>query len=404
MRQNGFIFGGDTGITYADLVRSRDNANKLLENNNMPRTMWGGIGAIGEAFIGKSQRDKATKALSERNTAFRNALLNHAYANSRGGGHPSAPGVLKGLLALSADSNYSPEQQSLAMELYRDRLGFERGASERDLRKQLLEAQIAEAQRPAARKTIQGADGYQYYQDDGTRVLPNVEAPTPDTSTTDQKNYQAAVDGGFTGSFNDWLLQKRAAGAPSTNVNVNTGVDRPKPPSGYDYVRDADGNVAVNENNEARLAPIEGGPEAAELDQKAVDNQQSILTMDAQLDVVDQALNHPGLDSSIGTVQGRIPAVTNNQADFQAILAQIQGTVFLQAFESLKGGGQITQIEGEKAENAMARLTRVQSEEGFRKALGELRAAIQSARDRAAGKNNAAELSEKDILAKYGIK
>ncbi len=41
--------------------------------------------------------------------------------------------------------------------------------------------------------------------------------------------------------------------------------------------------------------------------------------------------------------------------DFNAMLDQVQGGAFLQAFESLKGGGQITQIEGEKATQAIVR-------------------------------------------------
>lgn len=42
-------------------------------------------------------------------------------------------------------------------------------------------------------------------------------------TTTDYKNYQAAVDGGFKGSFNDWYMQKQKAGA--TNVSVGGAKD-----------------------------------------------------------------------------------------------------------------------------------------------------------------------------------
>jgi hypothetical protein len=38
-------------------------------------------------------------------------------------------------------------------------------------------------------------------------------------------------------------------------------------------------------------------------------------------------------------------------------LDQIGGAAFLTAFETLKGGGQITEVEGEKATNAIARLS-----------------------------------------------
>ena len=368
MTQRNFIFGGDTGLTYADLVRSRERGNQLLQGDT-PRTFWGGLGAIGEAFIGKSQRDKADKALKERNRAFRQALLSNSYGQQAGGN-------LEGLLGLASDAQYSPEQQNLALEIYRDRL--------------------SQSRQP--RTVIQGADGYQYYQDDGSRVLPNVTAPAPDNRTTDQKNYDAAVDGGFTGSFNDWLLQKRKAGATNVTTSVNTGVDRPKPPAGYDYARTDTGDVAVDESNQAQLVPIQGGPAEAELAEKQGEKEQAIVTMDAQIELIDRAINHPGLAATVGPIQGRLPTFTDDTADFNALREQLQGGVFLQAFESLKGGGQITEIESQKAENAMARLSRVQSDDGFRDALRDLKEVITDARARATGGD-----SEADILAKYGL-
>lgn len=70
-------------------------------------------------------------------------------------------------------------------------------------------------------------------------------------------------------------------------------------------------------------------------------------------------------------------------ADFQAKIDQLGGKQFLEAFESLKGGGQITQIEGEKATNAIARMQTSQSEEAFRAALNEFRDIVLRASERA---------------------
>jgi hypothetical protein len=58
---------------------------------------------------------------------------------------------------------------------------------------------------------------------------------------------------------------------------------------------------------------------------------------------------------------------------FENRLAQIGGKQFLEAFESLKGGGQITQIEGEKASNAIARMQASNSEKEFIVAAKEFR-------------------------------
>jgi len=55
----------------------------------------------------------------------------------------------------------------------------------------------------------------------------------------------------------------------------------------------------------------------------------------------------------------------------------------LQAFATLKGGGQITEIEGLKAEKAMARLNRFLSLEDYQNALSELEDVITASKQRA---------------------
>jgi len=80
-----------------------------------------------------------------------------------------------------------------------------------------------------------------------------------------------------------------------------------------------------------------------------------------------------------------------------ARLDQIRGTTFLQAFESLKGGGAITEVEGKKAEQAIARLSRAQSMPAFQAALDDLASVIRRgqdvARQKAGGQQSAAPTS-----------
>ena len=110
------------------------------------------------------------------------------------------------------------------------------------------------------------------------------------------------------------------------------------------------------------------------------------------LNVIDQVADHPGLDSSMGAIQGRLPSFlaspTNpqNVDDFRNIKAQLEGKAFLQAFESLKGGGQITEIEGQKATEAIAVLRDTTSEAEFRKQLGILRGIVKKGVARARSK------------------
>lgn len=103
-----------------------------------------------------------------------------------------------------------------------------------------------------------------------------------------------------------------------------------------------------------------------------------------------QLVNHPGLAQITGKLGGRIPdsptavkyfkAVMSGTpaADAMALHEQIKGKVFLQAFQTLKGGGQITNVEGDKATAAMARMDRAQTTEAYVAAVNEFMQAIQA--------------------------
>ena len=96
--------------------------------------------------------------------------------------------------------------------------------------------------------------------------------------------------------------------------------------------------------------------------------------------LIDKALSHPGLSAVVGFPDpfkggfgGERAWPGSDAAGFLTIQKQLSGQQFLAAYESLKGTGQITQIEGEKATAAMARLQTAQSEAEFKAALQELR-------------------------------
>lgn len=93
-------------------------------------------------------------------------------------------------------------------------------------------------------------------------------------------------------------------------------------------------------------------------------------------------LNHPGIDAGTG-LSSYLPSLSDNARDFDVRAAQLQGQAFLQAFESLKGGGQITEVEGRQATAAIARLEQAQSKEAYVESLKELRGILEKARNRA---------------------
>ena len=99
---------------------------------------------------------------------------------------------------------------------------------------------------------------------------------------------------------------------------------------------------------------------------------------------IDGLLAHEGFDSRYGATS-MIPAIPGTAgAGAQAYIDQIGGQAFLQAFQSLKGGGQITEIEGQKATQAITRLTTqgIPPEEA-RQAAQELKNIMQRGLDRA---------------------
>lgn len=91
---------------------------------------------------------------------------------------------------------------------------------------------------------------------------------------------------------------------------------------------------------------------------------------------IDSLLAAPGAPRIFGA-QGMLPVVPGtSRADAKAMLEQVQGQTFLQAYQSLKGGGQITEVEGAKAEAAIAKLSRAQSWEAAQSALKDLKEVI----------------------------
>lgn len=114
-------------------------------------------------------------------------------------------------------------------------------------------------------------------------------------------------------------------------------------------------------------------------------------TRDA-LGVIDQALQHPGLRVATGisgTLDPRNYIPGTNATNFKVMMDQVKGSVFLDAYKDLRGGGQITEVEGSKAEAAKARINRAQSPEEFIAGLKEYRSILQRGYDRAVqqGKN-----------------
>lgn len=108
--------------------------------------------------------------------------------------------------------------------------------------------------------------------------------------------------------------------------------------------------------------------------------------------LIDSIINDEALPGITGMIQGRLPPLTQAGTDLNVKIEQVQGKAFLEAFESLKGGGAISEREGEAATRAIARLHRSQSPEAYKAALKELKGILQIGLDNM--KKNAGAPSE----------
>lgn len=119
---------------------------------------------------------------------------------------------------------------------------------------------------------------------------------------------------------------------------------------------------------------------------------QAIAQGEQTTKLVDDILNDPafakvvGMPESLSGVTAKMgsPIPGTPEAGFMAKIDQLGGQQFLQAYETLKGSGQITEIEGKKATDAISRMTKTnQSEADYRKAAEEFKQIIQNATNRA---------------------
>jgi hypothetical protein len=114
--------------------------------------------------------------------------------------------------------------------------------------------------------------------------------------------------------------------------------------------------------------------------------------------LVSQAIEHPGFSGAVGAPSwGKAMAYVPGtpEADFMSVHKQITGKNFMQAYQTLKGGGQITEVEGQKATEALSRLNTATSEKAYKEAAEEFLGEIDRLTKLAEKKAGKAEDSKK---------
>lgn len=212
-------------------------------------------------------------------------------------------------------------------------------------------------------------------------------------SPADIQKYQLAKNEGFTGSFMDFMSQMRPAPTPIYSAvptaqglqafNQRTGrVENIAPgvlPAAQDPTlagRKAELTAAGTATGQAQAQAQLGFPQYESIANETISR-------------IDELITHPGMRGAVGAPSpGKAMAFVpgTEQSNFMSLLNSIKGRQFLEAFESLKGGGQITEVEGQKATQAISDMSTAQSEEAFVRSANQFRNIVQKGLERARNK------------------
>lgn len=209
--------------------------------------------------------------------------------------------------------------------------------------------------------------------------------PTED-KTTLMRNYDAAVAGGYQGDIVQYQTDIKKAGATQNNISVGGDAaipDYPKAPAGYMYVRDpVTGQVDLNDQGIAQMAPIVGGPEDTSK-QDAVARENTSRSGDVVIEDIDRVLamaNDGGLPTSggVGGFLSKIPGTDahNTGKLLETIKANVGFDRLQQMRDASKTGGAlgaINQTEMGLLTSALGSLEQSQSKEQFEHNLNRLR-------------------------------
>lgn len=212
------------------------------------------------------------------------------------------------------------------------------------------------------------SQGYAGTIEDWKRVA-SIEAKDPASI----QEYNLAREQGYQGTLQDWLQQRSQlmVGAPYQLGEVGGARGA--------FSRVTGGfNPQSTPAEEAAAAGQRAGAEAAAKTTETataearIDLPRQEANAEQSIETIRKLKTHPGLQYIVGA-NSLLPIVPGtSQAGADALAKQIQGKTFLEAFNSLKGGGHITEIEGTKAEAAIGRLQRAQNRREYIQALNEL--------------------------------
>jgi hypothetical protein len=195
--------------------------------------------------------------------------------------------------------------------------------------------------------------------------------PEAEKLTDDQREYQFAVGQGYEGSFLDFILGQKKAGASNTTVNVPGAPTIGTIPQGFAARQLPDGSWVME--------VVPGGPAAIEEGEKAAKKQNRQESAERGADIVTQDINRvlAGREKATlpteGPIGGILSRIPGTQAYDQSRLVEtIRANIGFDKLQAMReasptGGalGQVSDFENRQLQSVMGELGQSQSPEQF---------------------------------------
>jgi hypothetical protein len=115
------------------------------------------------------------------------------------------------------------------------------------------------------------------------------------------------------------------------------------------------------EEPSVRRQQAEASAEGQAMGEKVATIPDEMSRMGTAVDLIDEMLIHPGLEPYVGPVDSKFPTIFPNARDFETKEKQLLGKLYMEGRQLLKGGGQITEQEANKAQEAFTALNNATS-------------------------------------------
>jgi len=257
--------------SYRRTLAARLDAERERKNNG---TIPGGLASMVDAGVAGYLRHKDATDQDKAMAALSGGMSESSQIGTRDGQQPNAPQIEPGMQ--SAEARLAALKGNPYAGRLSAQLAFERAEQEKQARQlqdqRAYQQGIMEQQRGWRQEDMTAQQAFQ--QDMLARqqaFARSQQRPAAPPAAIQQYEYARA--NGFDGSFVDFQLALKKAGASNVSVNTGDAPSRempglPKLPSGYDFRRGADGQPLIGDDGNISIVPIPGGPAA--LDEKSL--------------------------------------------------------------------------------------------------------------------------------------